>query len=84
MRYRSIVVAAVGLLISSTAFADAVATRDAVAEYVTGHQRQILDEYIDLLAIPNVASDDANIQRNADHIVSMLEQRGITARLLTM
>ncbi len=84
MRYRSIVVAAVGLLISSTAFADAVATRDAVAEYVTGHQRQILDEYIDLLAIPNVASDDANIQRNADHIVSMLEQRGITARLLTL
>jgi acetylornithine deacetylase/succinyl-diaminopimelate desuccinylase-like protein len=39
-------------------------------------------ELRELLAIPNVASDRANISRNADRIVAMLGQRGVRARLL--
>ena len=30
------------------------------------HEREILQEFSDLLAIPNLASDTPNIQRNAD------------------
>jgi len=37
---------------------------------------------MDLLAIPNLARDDANIRKNAAAIVSLLEKRGVTTRLL--
>src|SRR5262249_17223135 len=38
----------------------------------------------DLLAIPDVASDTPNIQRNARIIRAMLEKRGLTSQVLTM
>jgi len=37
-----------------------------------------------LLSIPNIASDRANIQRNADAIARMLEKRGIAPRLVSV
>jgi acetylornithine deacetylase/succinyl-diaminopimelate desuccinylase-like protein len=42
----------------------------------------ILRELTDLLAIPNLASDDENIRRNAAHIRVLLENRGIRTELL--
>jgi tRNA modification GTPase TrmE len=45
-------------------------------------QLELLREYVELLALPNVASDEAGIRRNAAHIVRMLERRGVAARLL--
>lgn len=48
------------------------------------HERAIVDEYFSLLAIPNVTKDKANIQRNAELIASMLEKRGIAAKLVTV
>jgi len=36
----------------------------------------------EFLAIPNVASDTENIQKNAAHLVEMLEARGIETHLL--
>jgi acetylornithine deacetylase/succinyl-diaminopimelate desuccinylase-like protein len=39
-------------------------------------------EFIDLLSIPNIASDDANIRRNAALLIEMMSRRGIQARLL--
>ena len=41
-------------------------------------------EFADLLSIPNLASDNSNIRRNADALVAMLEQRGVAARLLEL
>ena len=41
-----------------------------------------LAEYIDLLAIPNVATNVADIRRNADHIMAMMARRGLAPRLL--
>jgi hypothetical protein len=43
-------------------------TPAAVGAYVAAHQRDILREYFELLAIPNLASDTANIRKNAEHI----------------
>jgi acetylornithine deacetylase/succinyl-diaminopimelate desuccinylase-like protein len=48
------------------------------------HERAIVDEFIALLAIPDVSSDHANIQRNAEAIAAMLEKRGIAAKLVTI
>ena len=43
----------------------------------------ILGEFMQLLAIPNVAADSAGIRRNADFITAMMSKRGLSPRLLT-
>ena len=48
------------------------------------HERAIMEEYFSLLSIPNVSRDKANIQRNAESIVGLLEKRGIPAKLVTV
>ncbi len=50
--------------------------------YVHEHQAEITKEFADFLALPNVASDTANIRRNADALLRMLEKRGLKAQLL--
>jgi acetylornithine deacetylase/succinyl-diaminopimelate desuccinylase-like protein len=39
-------------------------------------------ELVDFLSIPNVASDDQNIRRNASKLIEMMQKRGIQASLL--
>ncbi len=63
---------------------DATALRTAARQYSLAHEPAILRDFSNLLAIPNVASDRANIRRNADLLVSMLSKRGIQARLLEL
>ena len=60
----------------------AAALRTAARSYRTAHEGAIVREFASLLAIPNVASDRANIRRNAELLLSMLRQRGAKARLL--
>ena len=48
------------------------------------HERAIIDEFVSLLAIPNIASDRANIQRNAEAIAALLKKRGVAARLVSV
>src|SRR5688572_12661059 len=45
-------------------------------------RHQILQEYVELLAIPNVATSIPDIRRNAEHIVAMMDKRGLQPRLL--
>ena len=56
----------------------------AARQYRQQHERPIVDEFVSLLAIPNIASDGANIKRNADFIAQMLQKRGVTPRLITV
>jgi acetylornithine deacetylase/succinyl-diaminopimelate desuccinylase-like protein len=51
-------------------------------EYRRASEHKIVRELTDLLAIPNVATDLANIQRNAEKLKGMLEARGIRVRYL--
>ena len=53
-----------------------------VRDYRRAHERQILDEFTRLLAIPNVAADRQNIRRNAGFILEMMQRRGLNPRLL--
>jgi acetylornithine deacetylase/succinyl-diaminopimelate desuccinylase-like protein len=53
-----------------------------VREYRLHHEGEIVRELVEFLAIPNVASDEVNIQKNAARIVEMLKARGIESQLL--
>jgi acetylornithine deacetylase/succinyl-diaminopimelate desuccinylase-like protein len=53
-----------------------------VRSYRMDNEDRIVRELTEFLAIPNVASDTPNIQKNAAHLVEMLEARGIETHLL--
>jgi acetylornithine deacetylase/succinyl-diaminopimelate desuccinylase-like protein len=53
-----------------------------VRQYRLANEDRIVRELTEFLAIPNVASDTENIQKNAAHLVEMLEARGIETHLL--
>lgn len=62
-----------------------MAARRAAHVYRSHNESGILQEFASLLAVPNLASDSANIRRNADLLASMLERRGFrNTRLLTV
>jgi len=53
-----------------------------VRQFRAANEHRIVAEFMELLSIPNVASDSANIRRNAAMLVSMMERRGLSPRLL--
>jgi acetylornithine deacetylase/succinyl-diaminopimelate desuccinylase-like protein len=53
-----------------------------VRAYRRANEQKILKEFTNLLSIPNIAADNANIRRNAAFIVEMMAQRGLSPRLL--
>ena len=53
-----------------------------VHDYRVAHQEAILEELVEFVAIPNLASDTANIEKNAAAIQAMFEKRQIESRLL--
>ncbi len=63
---------------------DAASLRTTARQFRASHEPKILREFADLLAIPNVAADRANIRRNADLLITMMRSRGIDARLLEL
>jgi len=65
------------LLISGQAFAT-----DSVREYRQKNEWQLLQEFIRLLSMPNVASDQVNILKNADYLVKIMEPMGLKPKLL--
>src|SRR5437870_2738985 len=60
----------------------ALMAQSSVRDYRRAHERQIIDEFTRLLAIPNVASDHENIRRNAEFIREMMQRRGLNPQLL--
>jgi acetylornithine deacetylase/succinyl-diaminopimelate desuccinylase-like protein len=74
-------------LLSSAARAQPTGARARAAArtYREQHEGAIVRDFADLLAIPNLATDSANIRRNADHLLGMLARRGFTnTKLLTV
>jgi acetylornithine deacetylase/succinyl-diaminopimelate desuccinylase-like protein len=53
----------------------------AVAEWRAGNERRIVDEFLGLLALPNVAREEADMRRNADHLAEMFRRRGFQVEL---
>ncbi|MBL8190295.1 MAG: peptidase M20, partial [Acidobacteria bacterium] len=75
---------AVVLFLATHSFAQTSPAAKAAKSYRQTHEHEIMAEYVNLLSIPNVASDKANIGRNANLIAQMLERRGVKTRLLEM
>ncbi|MBW3571917.1 MAG: M20/M25/M40 family metallo-hydrolase [Gemmatimonadetes bacterium] len=53
-----------------------------VREWRRANEHALLREYVDFLALPNVARDEADIRRNAVHLMEMMRRRGLSPRLL--
>lgn len=53
-----------------------------VRQYRTDNENRLLNEFVEMLSIPNVASDTANINRNADYLVDLMKRQGLNPRLL--
>ena len=51
----------------------------AVRQWRTQHEPQVMRDLFDLLAVPNVATNKTDIQRNADTLAAMLRKRQFTA-----
>src|SRR5258706_10743392 len=56
--------------------------QSSVRDYRRAHERQIIDEFTSLLAIPNIASDAPNIRRNSQFIFEMMQRRGLNPQVL--
>ena len=54
----------------------------AAEAHVAAHEEAIVGELRELLALPNVATSETDIRRNAELLVRMLERRSVTARIL--
>ena len=72
------------LISGGTFAADPASVAQQADTWRAQHEREILEEFSDLLAIPNLASDASNIQRNAARIRDLLEKRGIKTQLLSL
>ena len=53
-------------------------------KYIEANSIQILQDFKNLLSIPNVAFDLTNINKNANHIVAELNKRDVETKLLRM
>jgi acetylornithine deacetylase/succinyl-diaminopimelate desuccinylase-like protein len=51
-----------------------------VREWRAAHERQILTELIQLVSLPNIASNKADIVKNADALTAMFEKRGFAVK----
>ncbi len=73
------------LLCFATAIAAQTTTPpEAAREYTAAHRAELVQQFSELLSIPNVAADPANLKRNADLLLAELRKRGIDSRLLSI
>src|SRR4029078_8363103 len=70
------------LLLYPAAVLGQSSTQDKVRNYRRTNERKIVNEFLSLLAIPNIASDNPNIRKNAEAIVEIMKRRGLNPRLL--
>ncbi len=78
----AIVLTIICMLVACKSWTEVSEPLQKVRNYRKANEQKIVKEFIDLLAIPNVASDTANIRKNADFIVAMLKRREVETRLL--
>src|SRR6476646_3267572 len=70
------------ILLYPAAFFAQSSIQDKVRNYRRTNEHKIVNEFLSLLAIPNIAADNPNIRKKAEAIVEMMKRRGLTPRLL--
>ena len=63
--------------------APSASLHDLVAAWRQAHERQILGEFSDFLALPDVATNIPDIDANAKLLMKMMEARGLKPRILS-
>jgi len=66
-----------------SAYRDVASTKAAVDAYRSTREAEIIKDFVDLLRLPNVATNLQDMEKNADHIIAMLEPRGFTTKRLS-
>ncbi len=61
---------------------DVTAVIEAIDDYRSDKETRIIRDFVRLLSIPNVAVNLADMERNADHIIELLETRGFSTKRL--
>ena len=74
--------AALGALLLLAATAQAGDVRDSVRSWRKSHELAIVGDFVTLLSMPDVATNVADVDRNADYIAGQLRARGFTTQLL--
>jgi len=80
-----ILLGAIGFPIAGASNAQNLSALDvssAITEYREANEALILNDFIELLSFPNVASNLDDMAANADHIEGLLEARGFTTKRL--
>jgi acetylornithine deacetylase/succinyl-diaminopimelate desuccinylase-like protein len=70
-------------LLCAAAFSQSNPSAISAHQWRQRHEREIIDEFVALVSIPNVTGDRANILRNADAVAEMMKKRGILPRLVS-
>ena len=76
----AIAVVAVASLLGLTVYAAPSPDVMKARAWRVAHERQIVAELMQLVSIPNIASNKADIIRNADALTAMFEKRGFTVK----
>lgn len=48
-----------------------------IRDYRSSHEKEIMQEFISFLSVPNIAADPVSLQKNAEQIMDMMKKRGI-------
>ena len=72
------------LLFAALAPAQAPAARAAVDRYLAAHRPALLQQFRVLLALPNLAADTPNIERNAAAVAALYQAAGAHTQLLRL
>jgi acetylornithine deacetylase/succinyl-diaminopimelate desuccinylase-like protein len=72
------------LLLPALAAAQTNPAAQAARQWRQQHARAIVDELVTILSVPNISSDKANIQRNAELVAKMLAAHGLPAKLASV
>lgn len=70
------------VMLASNAFGQS--SLDAVRKYRRANGAQIIQDFAELLAIPNYGKDTPNIKKNAEYIREQFARRGVEMQLLTL
>jgi acetylornithine deacetylase/succinyl-diaminopimelate desuccinylase-like protein len=61
---------------------DVASVQAAIDAWRADREAAILEDFVELLSIPNVATSLPDMERNADHIVGLLKERGFETQVL--
>ncbi len=72
----------VAFLFAGIASAQTSPAGTAARKWRQGHEHAIVQEFVDLLSVPNISSDHGGARKTAEKVVQMFQARGVAARLV--